>query len=80
MFRKKAGKLVTSNVACTCSQQYTDNSVFLMDEMALCVMTYRKFAPLVGANIISNAPTDGLWIHQLKKIPFWDACLSVFPS
>jgi len=52
------GKHVTSNIAGARSQRNTKDSVFCLAQMALCVMTLSNFLHFVGANVISNGPTN----------------------
>jgi len=52
-----AGKQVTLTIAHACSQGYTNDSVFSLAQMTLCIMT---FPPFVGPNIISDGPKKGL--------------------
>jgi len=57
----KAGKHVLSNVACVRYQWYTNDPVFWLAQLMLCIMTGRNFPPFVGPNDILN----GLSIRQL---------------
>jgi len=55
-----AEKHVTSNDACSRCQRYTNDSIFLMVKMTLCVMMIRNSLPFVGPNVISNGPKNRL--------------------
>jgi len=41
--RQNLGKNIMSNIASVCSQQYTNNSVFWVVEMIVCIMMLDKY-------------------------------------
>jgi len=57
------GKNVMSNIACARCQRYTNDSVFWLAQMTLCIVTSRNFPPFVEPNVKSDGPTSGLSIR-----------------
>jgi len=61
----KAIKHVTSKISCARSQQYTKNqSFYWLNEVV--GNDNSKFPALIGPKVISDGPTNGLSIRQLK--------------
>jgi len=64
-----AGKHVSSNSACVRCKRYTKDAVFGLAQMT-CIMTLHNFPLFFVPNIISDGPTIGLSIGQLKTALF----------
>jgi len=68
---KNMGKHVRPANACARSYWYTKDSVFWLAQMTLWHYNVGNFPPFVRPNIISNGPTNGLWIRQLRDTINW---------
>jgi len=54
---------------CMCALPgHTKDSVFLLAQMTLCLITLCNFPPFLGPNTISDGPTDELSILQFMRV------------
>jgi len=67
-----AGKHVTSDIACAHSQQNTNDSVFQLAVMTLCVMTC-NFLSFADPNVISDGTTLGV-VNYCSYLPYSCCC------
>jgi len=57
-------KHVKSNIACAGCQRNTEDSIFWLAQVMLCLKMLHNFQSFIGTNAISDGPTNGISIHQ----------------